>query len=483
MIVCPDCDNKLDAFYRFRIDSRQAQLEFANIIKSHYPLHYGNNNIEIYRPMEPMRSSFDESMYINVENMYSSTPAPSTIQSTQEYEAQCSYHDLHSLMDEDNQNDQQSLVMSSNQGMYVHQPHCSPLSPATPIYVPAPQITPQTDNCYQQSHDQVPIVKPLETQHYVEPQIIDQKPTIDAQQYTESHQIDQKPNLESYIHVEPQQMMDQEANAEVQPTIPPDESDSKPFPSDDNDSFTYSDYDEECQSVPSDRINVENAIDMKIEEFIQNKGTKAPKICTVCNKLFRTNHKLRVHMESHSERKMFICEAENCGKSFKSKIGLKEHSGVHDSNLYNYTCEVCSKKFVLNTYFIGHKRIHDKPKLGSFPCTMCPKRFNSKQNLVDHENVHLGLKFFKCEICTKSFNTKTHLDVHVKSHWNSDSTTCHVCNKLIKSKKYLKNHLKSHDDDLKEHICEVCNKKFMQMSDLKKHSRTHTKEKCYICET
>lgn len=451
MIICPECDSKLDAFHRFRIDSRRAQLEFATIIKSHYPLHYGNNHIEFYPPpMEAIRSSIDESMYINVENMYSSTPAPSTIQSTQEYEAQCAYHDLHSLMDDDNQNDHQSLVMSNTQELYVHQPHCSPLSPATPIYVQPPQVTPQTENCYQQPTEQpTPIV--MES-HYV----------VDPTQQNQQQQILEPP---------------------PPPPVQPVEEDLEHFPQEDNDSFTYSDYDEECQSVPSDRNNVENAIDKKIEEFIQNKGTKAPKICTVCNKLFRTNYKLRVHMEVHAERTKFICGSDGCGKSFKSKIGLKEHSGLHNADIYNFTCEVCSKKFVLKTYFVAHKRIHSNPNAKTFCCSLCPKTFNSKQNLIDHENAHLGMKFFKCEICPKAFNTKTHLDVHTRSHGNEVSVHCPVCNKFLKSKKYLKTHLKCHDDNLKQHICNICHKKFLQLSDLQKHGKIHTKEKDYICET
>lgn len=395
--------------------------------------------------MEAMRSSIDESMYINVENLYSSTPAPSTIQSTQEYEAQCAYHDLHSLMDDDNQNDEQSLVLASTQELYVHQPHCSPLPPAnTPIYVQQPQTTPQNETCYQQQTEPTPTI---ESQY------------VDAQQ-NQSQILEPPPPLQTA------------------------EENSEPFPQEDNDSFNYSDYDEECQSVPSDRNNVENAIDKKIEEFIQNKGTKAPKICTVCNKLFRTNYNVRVHMEVHAERKKFVCEVENCGKSFKSKIGLQEHSGLHNADIYKFTCEVCSKKFVLRTYFVAHMRVHStNPNAKTFCCSLCPKTFNYKQNLIDHENAHLGMKFFKCEICPKAFNTKTHLDVHTRSHGNEVEVHCPVCNKFLKSKKCLRNHMKCHDDNLKRHICNICNKKFFQLSDLQKHERVHNKEKGYICET
>lgn len=434
MIICNECDSKLNCLHQFRIDSVKAQHEFADIVKSLHPVHYDASQVEYYPPdMEPIRG-IEENMYVNVENIYSSTPAPTTIQSSHDYDNQCSYieHDLHLALDDDNQTDNQSLVsMSNNENLY-QQPHISPLSPATtPTLVQTPQITPQ----------------PSEVQHcYIEEASV-------ADQYVEPVEI--QPESEYF--------------------------DS--FPNDDNDSFTYDDFDESCQSVPSDRNNVDNAIDKKIEEFIQNKGSKTnPKICTVCNKLFRTNYKLRVHMETHDNNAKFICTFEGCNKAFKSKIGLQEHAAKHTGN-YNFTCEVCQKQFLLQSYFVAHQRIHSNANQKKFSCSLCPKTFKSKQNLIDHENCHLGLKYFKCEVCQKSYTTKTHLDIHMKSHNQLDQFQCSVCNKLFKSKNYLKIHIKTHFDELKNYSCGYCGKKFIQMSDLKIHSRTHTGERSFVCET
>lgn len=426
-MICSGCDNKLNCFHQFRIDSVRAQHEFADIVKSIQPI-YDPGHVEYYPP-ESIRG-IEENMYVNVDNIYSSTPAPTTIQSSHDYENQCSYieHDLHLALDDDNQTDNQSLVsMSNNENLYqtVHQPHISPLSPATtPTLVEPPQITPQ----------------PIEAE------------TL----YTE----------------------------DAMPIPPPENDYFDSFPNDDNDSFTYDDFDESCQSVPSDRNNVDNAIDKKIEEFIQNKGNKAnPKICTVCNKLFRTNYKLRVHMETHAENNAkFVCNFDRCNKAFKSKIGLQEHAAKHTGN-YNFTCEECQKKFLLRSYFVAHKRIHSNTNQKTYSCSLCPKTFKSKQNQKDHENCHLGLKYFKCEVCLKTFTTKTHLDMHLKSHNQQDQFLCSVCHKYFKSKNYLKIHIKTHFDELKNYSCGFCGKKFIQLSDLKIHSRTHTGEKGFICET
>jgi Zinc finger, C2H2 type/C2H2-type zinc finger/Zinc-finger of C2H2 type len=441
LVVCTNCDHMLNTFYQFRIDSVNAQHEFAAIIQSLHPTHFDTSFVEYYSPdMEPIRP-IDENMYVNVENIYSSTPAPPTIQSSHSYDNQCSYieHDFQLALDDVNQTDNQSLATlphSSIMDQTVHRPHISPLSPsANSILVQPPQqqMTPQplnSENCYKEA------------------------PASDVIQYGQ------------------------------EPLIQPENNYFESLPQEDNDSFTYDDFDETCQSVPSDRNNVDNAIDKKIEEFIQNKGNKAnPKICTVCNKLFRTNYKLRVHMETHAENNAkFICGFENCNKAFKSKIGLREHAAKHTGE-YKFTCKDCDKKFLLRSYFVAHQRIHFNAKQKKFPCSLCSKTFKSKQNLIDHENCHLGLKFFKCEICEKSYTTKTHLDIHLKSHNQIDRFMCTVCNKFFKSKNYLKTHIKTHFDELKNYSCGYCGKKFIQMSDLKIHTRIHTNERSFVCET
>lgn len=457
-MLCSDCDSKLNSFYLFRINSVRAQHEFADIIKSFQPIHYETNHIEYYpHEMESIRG-IEQSMYVNVNdnNIYAATPAPTTIHSAHGYDNQCSWE---LALGDDNQTDTQSL-MSNTDNTYttVERPHISPLSPAlTPVLVPQPQVTPQVSD--------TPIYVENPAGSYVEASMINYD-DVKGEQYMEQSVVEYtEPVVEKY---------DEPAKVEDLPDS---------FPDDDNNSFTYDDFDDTCQSVPSDRNNVDNAIDKKIEEFIQNKGKKAnPKICTVCNKLFRTNYKLRVHMETHAENTAkFVCDFENCNKTFKSKIGLKEHAAKH-TGTFNYTCETCQKQFLLKSYFSAHQRIHSTNHK-TFSCSLCPKTFKSKQNLIDHENSHLGIKYFKCDVCSKSFTTKTHLDHHLKTHNQVDQFLCSICNKFLKSKVYLKTHIKTHFEELKNYTCGYCGKKFIQMSDLKIHSRTHTKEKSFVCET
>lgn len=375
--------------------------------------------------MEPIRG-IDENLYESVDIYSNASAPPATIQSSNDYNNECPYilheHGLHlALDDDDNHNDDQSVITNNDniyQQLTVHRPEVSPISQGPATPTPLVQ----------------------------QPQITPQ-PTEQIQHYPEILS-------EAYM------------NDEI-----------------DNDDFTYDDFDESCQSAPTDRNNVDNAIDKKIEEFILNKGNKAnPKICSICNKLFRTNYKLRIHMETHSENNAkFICNSEGCTKTFKSKIGLQEHAAKHTGE-FNFTCNICHKQFLLRSYFMSHQRIHSDQKI--FSCSICPKHFKSKQNLIDHENCHLGLKHFKCPKCQRAFNTKTHLDLHMKSHNNSEEFECSVCNKAFKSKSYLRVHIKTHFDELKNYTCGYCRKNFIQLSDLKIHCKSvHTNERDFCCET
>jgi uncharacterized Zn-finger protein len=250
--------------------------------------------------------------------------------------------------------------------------------------------------------------------------------------------------------------------------------------------FTYDDFDENLESAPQsvDHNNVDNLLDEKIEEFRNKKNKTNPKICTICNKLYRTNYKLKLHMMTHSNTFKHKCSFEGCEKSFKSKLGLQEHEAARHTGKFNFTCEVCQKGFHVRSYLIGHQRIHSNAK--KFKCNTCNISFKSKQSLIDHENRHLGIKMFTCKdkACNKGFITKALLESHLKTHEKIDNEDkkfeCDICNKKFVSKSYLKVHKKIHNNE-KNFVC-FCGKMFLQKNDLETHSRTHTGQREFICE-
>lgn len=331
MIICNECDDRLNTFYQFRLSSKFAQEEFANIIKAHYETEfYQHEHSEYYSNSQ----GYNHCSYIDLE---------ATPDCKLDYLFETATRQLSPVLEQQSQ-----LTPQIDDGVICFSEE------AVPQYTP---ILPNKSDCSEPK-----------IEHYIEPEY----EQLEVQQYVEETAV-----VASDFATEN-------------------------LPDNDHDSFTYDDFDDNtCQSMPSDRNNVDNAIDQKIEEFIQNKGGKktSPKICTICNKLFRTNYKLRCHYETHAENNAkFICEFAGCQKAFKSKIGLKEHAAKHTDGPYNFKCETCQKQFLLKSYFLAHQRIHDKERPRNFACSLCPKTFKSKQNLIDHENHHLGIKSFKVSI-------------------------------------------------------------------------------------
>lgn len=436
--ICNNCDNKLNCFYQFRIDSIRIQHEYNGkfIITTFYYLYHSSQTLfylfkDILKSVEtqpPQNVQYEQQYYapINEENIYTDMYDHQAHQ-IQEFQPMYIGHDeLHLALENDQNHSNNTIInIPTNNEHLFQQMH-----------------TPATENHHQIHEDEVDQSTPLIESDTQEAQIL----STEAKEYRE-----QKPTDDGIDNV-------------LQ-----------------NGDFTYDDFDESCQSFPNDRNNIDNVIDKKIEEFIQNKRNKAnPKICTICNKLFRTNFKLREHMQTHENSQKFICDFPDCNKQFKSKIGLKEHAAKHTGE-HNYICEVCSKKFLLRSYFMAHQKIHSKVK--NFCCSLCQKKFKNKHNLINHENSHYGLKHFSCEVCQKAFTTKTNLDIHIKSsHTQIELLECDVCKKNFKTEAYLKVHKRTHFKELQNHICKICKKSFIQLSDLKIHLKTHEKQKDFVCE-
>ena len=60
--------------------------------------------------------------------------------------------------------------------------------------------------------------------------------------------------------------------------------------------------------------------------------------CTLCDKIFLTEHSLIFHMRLHSSERPYKCK--ECGNKFKSNEILKKHSTIH-TNEKLFECNVC----------------------------------------------------------------------------------------------------------------------------------------------
>jgi len=81
----------------------------------------------------------------------------------------------------------------------------------------------------------------------------------------------------------------------------------------------------------------------------------------------------------------------------------------------SHECSECGKSFSSTTGLKQHRIVHTGEKL--FKCDQCEKAFGQKGSLHNHKVLHSGEKPFKCEFCDKAFTQKGNMKSHtMKEH-------------------------------------------------------------------
>ncbi|CAG5109990.1 Oidioi.mRNA.OKI2018_I69.chr2.g4446.t1.cds [Oikopleura dioica] len=91
------------------------------------------------------------------------------------------------------------------------------------------------------------------------------------------------------------------------------------------------------------------------------------------------------------------------------KIKQEESTQVQ-SDLANYSCDLCGKTFKHVRMLNRHRRNHSPFK--KYKCNFCGKGFNDSFDLKRHVRTHTGVKPYKCTECDKSFTQRCSLESH-----------------------------------------------------------------------
>ena len=107
--------------------------------------------------------------------------------------------------------------------------------------------------------------------------------------------------------------------------------------------------------------------------------------CQVCQKKFKFESKLKLHMVKHEE----ICKV--CDEEFKLHSDLIQHMVTHSEKnkekLRRYSCSKCEKKFKFKCLLEAHMLTHTGEK--PYMCTICGMQFAKKHTLrCSRENSH-----------------------------------------------------------------------------------------------
>nr|XP_056703996.1 zinc finger protein 501-like [Euleptes europaea] len=200
---------------------------------------------------------------------------------------------------------------------------------------------------------------------------------------------------------------------------------------------------------------------------------KSKNECPVCGKSFATTSSLKVHWNTHTGAKPYVCS--QCGRRFSQSSTLTSHERTHTGEK-PYKCVECGKGYSQSAYLISHQRIHTGEK--PYTCCECGKSFCHKSNLTTHQRIHTGEKPFTCRECGKSFNHSSTLTSHQRQHTGEKPFKCLECGKTFNQSAQLISHKKSHMRE-KPFKCLECGKSFCSKRTLASHERTHRGEDPY----
>lgn len=144
---------------------------------------------------------------------------------------------------------------------------------------------------------------------------------------------------------------------------------------------------------------------------------------TGCSATFPLQSLLKIHVARHLGNGRFqelLCR--ECGKKFPNLRALSSHRRKNHTEK-PYQCTHCPARFKYLCILKDHVQIHSDKK--EFVCDaqlidggVCGKAFVTEKGLRGHKVFHINEKKYKCEwtSCTKVFITKFQLDRHIRTH-------------------------------------------------------------------
>lgn len=198
-----------------------------------------------------------------------------------------------------------------------------------------------------------------------------------------------------------------------------------------------------------------------------------PFACSECDKRFLKKHDLEEHERMHTGEKPIVCDI--CGRAFARKSSLRIHKKIHDNRpraITSFACSICKATFPDQGSLRAHRKTHESEDSERFACSVCGKEFLQKNRRDVHERTHTAEKRFACSVCGKLFAKKTHKDEHERLHTGAKPHVCGTCNKGFATPSTLKNHEMTHTGE-KPWQCKICGKGFPRKGNLERHMKVH----------
>lgn len=181
--------------------------------------------------------------------------------------------------------------------------------------------------------------------------------------------------------------------------------------------------------------------------------------------------------------KNWICDYDQCEKSFTRPSLLTEHQDIVHLGKRPWKCDQCDAAFTKKVHLERHLYTHTDER--PFHCSYCNKGLITRQQLRRHEVTHT--KSFNCEYegCEESYYKHSQLRAHILSV-HLQKLTCPQCSKKFQRPYRLKNHISKHHNPevTNAYQCSSsrCAMSYKTWSALQAHvKKDHPKLKCGIC--
>ena len=228
------------------------------------------------------------------------------------------------------------------------------------------------------------------------------------------------------------------------------------------------------------RLNADHAESFNPTSNISSKRGQRQE-CMYCGKTFSSKLRLKQHIQTHQTRiegtqQSITCEF--CAQIFMNRYSLKAHIRRKHSGEAPVECDICGKVQPGTFALSAHKKAcHDFNSL----CHICGAEFSGRTSFDKHIAGHVGVKRYFCDICGAGFVHNSSLNNHKAVHLTTKAFQCDICSQMFKVRYLLNEHL------LKSHQCgpsldhRVRGLKKMGVDVNKDAISRHANHQCVIC--